>query len=193
MTIEELEAQALAGDPLAQYDMALQYYYGGVVKKNRKLACDWATKAVRQYIPLAREGDANAQFMLGKAYWDNIAFRENMDQCIAWIVRAKDQGSEAAANFIKERSSANSAWKDWAAGFNLPAIKNNPEEDLIVEIKKKPSGKLGGLAGAILLCLIGFSIGSFFLGLVGLIAGYFAGKWAWKKFILPRFAGKVRE
>lgn len=55
------ERRARAGDPVAQNVVGMAYKYGEVIAQNHSLSLRWFLKA-------ARQGDADAQFNLGRVY-----------------------------------------------------------------------------------------------------------------------------
>jgi hypothetical protein len=60
-TLADWEKQADAGDPVAQNVVGMAYKYGEVIPQNPALSLHWFLKA-------ARQGDADAQFNLGRIY-----------------------------------------------------------------------------------------------------------------------------
>ena len=60
-TFPAWEKQAIAGDPVAQNVVGMAYKYGEVTARNPSLSLRWFLKA-------ARQGDADAQFNLGRIY-----------------------------------------------------------------------------------------------------------------------------
>lgn len=60
-TFPDWESQAHAGDPLAQNVVGMAYKYGDVVPQNHARSLHWFQQA-------AQQGDADAQFNLGRIY-----------------------------------------------------------------------------------------------------------------------------
>jgi len=64
-TFPDWEKQARAGNPVAQNVVGMAYKYGDVVPQNHALSLHWFEQA-------AQQGDADAQFNLGRIYGKTI-------------------------------------------------------------------------------------------------------------------------
>ena len=84
--IQDIQAQAFAGSPEAQHDLAAIYTAGhGGVKQNYKRAAQWFEEA-------AYNGIANAQYNLGVMYHQGIGVQKNTDSAFRWYHAAAEDG-----------------------------------------------------------------------------------------------------
>ncbi len=60
---------------------------------------DYAT-ALKELTPLAEKGDADAQFILGKMYWDGKGVLKDLDQAAKWFRLSAAQGNADAQFFL---------------------------------------------------------------------------------------------
>ncbi len=60
---------------------------------------DYAT-ALKELTPLAEKGDADAQFILGKIYWDGKGVLKDLDQGTKWFKASATQGNADAQFFL---------------------------------------------------------------------------------------------
>lgn len=76
-----LTRQAQNGDTEAQVDLAYEYYEQG----NHAKAFEWYTKA-------AHQGDADAQYNLGRMYDNGHGVRQDDQKAFEWYTKAANQG-----------------------------------------------------------------------------------------------------
>ncbi|GHV86846.1 hypothetical protein AGMMS50255_1420 [Spirochaetia bacterium] len=92
---------AEAGDPVAQYNLAIAYDDGWDVKENKPQAFEWYQKS-------AENGIAEAQYALGQIYSDKYAdafgIAADSDKSLYWVKKAADQGHEGAKEELGEAS-----------------------------------------------------------------------------------------
>lgn len=88
--IEILRADALAGDPDAQFALGFAYFSGDGVNKDDKEAFNWFKSS-------AEQGNKNAQFDVGFCYELGRGAVKNIGKAIEWYKKSAEQGHEAAA------------------------------------------------------------------------------------------------
>lgn len=89
--------QAQTGDPKAMYEMGKCFYYGTGRSENCRLALQYLLKP-------AEEGNADAQFLVGRIYEDGELVNESeyqgvtkdLDKAAEWLAKAAEQGHERA-------------------------------------------------------------------------------------------------
>ena len=62
---------------------------------------DYAT-ALREWLPLAEQGDVDAQFILGYIYERGEGVPQNGAEAVKWYRKAAEQGDEDAKRLLKE-------------------------------------------------------------------------------------------
>lgn len=88
--IEILRADALAGDPEAQFALGFAYFSGDGVNKDDKEAFNWFKSS-------AEQGNKNGQFDVGFCYELGRGAVKNIGKAIEWYKKSAEQGHEAAA------------------------------------------------------------------------------------------------
>lgn len=78
-----------SGNAIAEYNLGLDYYYGGEVKQNYKYAVEYFIKA-------AEKGNADAQNMLGVCYSNGQGIRKNCKKAVEFFKLAAEQGNAIA-------------------------------------------------------------------------------------------------
>ena len=86
--INNLQKQARRGSPIAQYTLAMMYYYGEGVEENLPSALKWYQRA-------AEQGFVPAQYSLGEMY--DYGMKENFSSIFEWLQRARKWYQMAAA------------------------------------------------------------------------------------------------
>ena len=94
MTLGELRALAVAGDPHAQCRLGLLYDKGEGVPQDD-------TEAVRWYRLAADQGHADAQHNLGDMYRTGRGLPENPGEAIRWWRMAAEQGHATALGRLR--------------------------------------------------------------------------------------------
>lgn len=118
-TLPDWETKARAGDPVAQNVVGMAYKYGEVAPQNAALSLQWFLKA-------AQQGDADAQFNLGRIYGkatgpvygkERAAPRDDVTAA-AWYRKAAEQNyapaqfnlaqmyAEGSPSFARDQSQA---------------------------------------------------------------------------------------
>ena len=87
--VTNLQAMADQGDALAQYNLALRYYFG------RGVAQDYA-KAMKWYRKAADQGNALAQYCVGNGYYHGEGVAQDYAEAVKWYRKAADQGDALA-------------------------------------------------------------------------------------------------
>ena len=85
MAIALLKPLAQAGDPVAQYSLAVAYDDGFGVPRNFKLALEWYKRAGYQ-------GLADAQYMAGRFYGNGRGVRQDPAKALFWFELASAGG-----------------------------------------------------------------------------------------------------
>lgn len=83
--LKDLFATAENGDPLAQHDIGVSYYYGYGVPQDYGEAINWYKKAVGQ-------GHAEAQYYLGMIYDNGYGVPQDYAQAHMWFNLSAAQG-----------------------------------------------------------------------------------------------------
>ena len=68
---------------------------GNGVEQSYEKAVYWFTKS-------AKQGDADAQFSLGMAYYDGLGIEKNKSKAIEWIQNACKNYNKYACNFLNK-------------------------------------------------------------------------------------------
>src|SRR5512138_1523172 len=89
IAIDELTADAQAGNPRAQFALAEIYDAGKLVPRNSSLAFSW-------WFIAARQGFRAAQHNLGVAYLVGIGVVPNREEAIKWFGKAAELGDSVA-------------------------------------------------------------------------------------------------
>ena len=81
------QSKANQGDADAQFNLALLYYTGLEIPKDRRYAIYWYTKA-------AEQGHIQAQYFLGKLYnfGEGEEVRQDFKLAVYWLTKAAEQG-----------------------------------------------------------------------------------------------------
>jgi TPR repeat protein len=107
-----LKNKAEQGDPQAQYELAICHIQGDGVAKDIEEASKWLCKAAEQghkqaqrillnnYRDIAEQGNADAQFGLGRAYHRGTDIAQNKAEAVKWIRKAAEQGHAEAQFFL---------------------------------------------------------------------------------------------
>lgn len=82
---EVLIQLAEKGDPQAQFDLGVTYYYGRGVPKDYEKASHWFQKA-------ADQGNAAAQYALGRMYYYGRGMRQDLGTASTWFQKSADKG-----------------------------------------------------------------------------------------------------
>jgi len=85
----QLQAQAEAGDPVAQLNLARAYERGSGIVRDEQKAAEWYRKA-------AEAGNAVAQNRLGEMYRSGEAVEENKQAAVGWWHKSARQGNADA-------------------------------------------------------------------------------------------------
>ena len=85
ITLKVIKEKAEQGDPEAQYDLGVMYYYGKRVSKNLRQAVYWTTKAAEQGYP-------DAQYNLGILYLEGDGVPQDSEQALYWFFKSAEQG-----------------------------------------------------------------------------------------------------
>ncbi len=80
---------ALAAPAWADFQAAWEAYERG----------DYAT-ALREWRPLAEQGDATAQFNVGLMYVDGLGVPKDYAEAVRWLRKAAEQGDTDAQNYL---------------------------------------------------------------------------------------------
>lgn len=121
-SVECFERAKAMGDPDADNMLAFIY------KKDTVADGTDPVKAFEFNLKRANEGDAEAQFLVFKAYDDGVGVEENRELAHEWLKKAADNGhvsSQALMGFYEMLKSRNSSaveyWEKASAGGNLKA------------------------------------------------------------------------
>ena len=87
--------RANAGDPLAQYEMAVRYADGEGVPQNYQDAMAWFAKA-------AANGNEKAQWKLGLGYIKGIGVPHDEREAVIWFKRAANRGDIRAQSALSD-------------------------------------------------------------------------------------------
>ena len=74
------------GDPEAQYDLGLMFYYGEGVSLDLQQAVKWVTES-------AENGFAYAQLFLGGLYFEGKGVNQDYEASVKWYFRAAQKGN----------------------------------------------------------------------------------------------------
>ena len=141
--------KAEAGDAAAQWWLGASYQYGVGAEKNHRQALHWYRLAARQgsqpaqdmlqalsgqarerqleqhLLEHAEQGDAQAQYEVGRRFWNGDGVDQDHKQAAAWFDRAARQGlaaAQCALGLCYERGDGveqdmwqAAAWYQWAA------------------------------------------------------------------------------
>ena len=81
---------AKVGNSVAQFNVALLYYYGVQgMKKNYKRMVEWYKKS-------AEQGNMRSQVNLGDCYYYGIGISQDYEKAVEWYVKSANQGSAKA-------------------------------------------------------------------------------------------------
>jgi uncharacterized protein len=106
---------AKQGYAIAQWYLGNRYEYGidGIVQKDQKKAMYWYVKAVRSWTIAAEQGDAEAQYELGRCYDCGYGVKEDKEKAVLWWTKAAEQGHfEATLELILCYSHGDGVQKD---------------------------------------------------------------------------------
>jgi len=95
------ERGAALGDPYAAYRLGGAYEKGQGVAADTKTAQHYYRRAFFRFRERAVAGSAYAQYFLGKIYFHGHGVDLNRAEAQAWMARARAQGDESAAAFLK--------------------------------------------------------------------------------------------
>ena len=91
-----LEA-ARAGDPLAQMWAAMFYRTGGCgFDKNAALSNETAKPIMDQIGSLAAQGDVEATFLIGAAFYFGVGVKKDKSETLNWLLKAGEAGHPEA-------------------------------------------------------------------------------------------------
>ena len=131
--IDNLIEFAKMGNTPAQNKLGYCYQHGVGVQKDVDRAVYWLTKAADQgyteaqkylrvlfneLIRLAEQGNADAQYNLGKCYQNGNGVPKNIQTAIYWYGKAMAQGHADAESAMNDNSFIKAIWKN-AFGINL--------------------------------------------------------------------------
>ena len=85
VSLEELNRQADAGDPLAQIRMGLRYAKGRGLPQDDEQAFLWYARAAERKVPLA-------QFLVAEAWFHGRGVRQDDEEALHWFQQSADQG-----------------------------------------------------------------------------------------------------
>jgi GAF domain/Sel1 repeat len=108
--------RANAGDPIAQYEMGLQYADGESLPQNYQDAMAWFAKA-------AENGNDKAQWKLGLGYMKGIGVPQDERKAVVWFKRAANQGDVRAQSALSDAYlSGRGIPKDYVRAYTWSAI-----------------------------------------------------------------------
>lgn len=87
--LEKTQELAAEGDPTAQFNLALLYYYGTGIERDVAQAISW-------YESAGEQGHVDAQFYLGEAYRAGDGVAADPVEAADWYRRAGEQGHAGA-------------------------------------------------------------------------------------------------
>lgn len=90
----EAKLKAQKGDPKAQFELGVCYFYGKGVSENEEEAVKWWRKA-------ANQGLAEAQFNLARCYENGEGIQRNYAEAMKWYRKAAEQGHEDAKESLQ--------------------------------------------------------------------------------------------
>lgn len=93
-TILRLIENAEAGNPNAQYTMALYYKNGTELEKDINKSIEWAMKS-------ANQGYAHAQYYMAKCYLNGDGVEQNKELALDLLKKSAEQGYSEAVNMLK--------------------------------------------------------------------------------------------
>lgn len=94
-TVLRLIENAEAGNPNAQYTMALYYKNGTELEKDLSKSIEWGQKS-------ADQGYAHAQYYMGKCYLNGEGVVQDKNKAIDLFEKSAQQGYSEAINILKE-------------------------------------------------------------------------------------------
>ena len=108
--------EANAGDPVAQYEMGLQYADGKDLPQSYADAMAWFKKA-------AENGNDKAQWKLGLGYMKGIGVPQDERTAVAWFKRAANQGESRAQSALSDAYlSGRGIPRDYVRAYTWAAI-----------------------------------------------------------------------
>lgn len=87
------------GNPLGEFLLAEQYFYGRGTKQDYTKALIWYKKSAKQNIDAS---SVWAQWRLGEIYENGDGVKKNLDEAIKWYEEAAKNGDEPAKVKLKE-------------------------------------------------------------------------------------------
>lgn len=94
-SIVKLIESANAGNPNAQYTMALYYKNGTELEQDMQKSIEWGTKS-------AEQGYAHAQFYMGKCYLNGEGVDVDKEKGLDLLKKSAEQGYIDATKLLKE-------------------------------------------------------------------------------------------
>jgi hypothetical protein len=167
-SVDVLLELAEKGDPEAQYNIGVIYFFGKEVPQNQANAFTWFKKA-------AEQGYNAAQYALGRMYYYGQGVQKDGDQAAAWFRKAAEKGYadaqfalgvmcqfgkyvgkdlDAAVKWYRSASDSGLAAAQYALG-TMYSLGEGVEKDLVkgIEWLKKSSAQNYGPAGQTLLII----------------------------------------
>ena len=91
---------AKAGDPIAQYGLAVMYANGEGVPKNSEKAIEWYRIAANQRIDVRIA--ITSQYYMGEMYFSGVGVPKDLDKALEWYTKAAKQGHSQAQFTLAE-------------------------------------------------------------------------------------------
>jgi TPR repeat protein len=83
-------------------------------------------KAVKLYLPLAEQGDANAQYMLGSIYFTGKKVQQDLQVALKWLRMSAAQGNSNAQSLLKNEFMVRAAQDSQYQQFGSPSKTPSP-------------------------------------------------------------------
>jgi len=112
--IESWEKAALKGDPVSQFNLAIHYKEGILVRKD-------VEKAARLYEQSARQGFVRAQFSLAYCYKMGFGVTQNILTAMYWYEKAAEQGHVKAIINVAVFHEINGRFNEAAYWYKMAA------------------------------------------------------------------------
>ena len=90
-----LKPAALAGNPNAQYYLAILYDFGRGAPANHEQANQW-------YLKAAEHGQSDAQYNLALSYYRGEGVERNYNMAVYWLAKAAANGDTAAVDMLMD-------------------------------------------------------------------------------------------
>jgi TPR repeat protein len=129
------EKEAEAGDPAAQFNLAVMHERGEGTEKDM-------TRALHYYRQSATQEFAKAQYNLGLIYAEGRGVGIDLQQALAWFSRAADQGMEDAVynrDMLREHLQKTTGLSFAPSSLAIPASSRHAEDNSAVSAAAKNS------------------------------------------------------